>query len=492
MGSVSSPSHQFHGTCSTDYLTLKEELDKTNAFLKYDGKIVRFQCVEVQSPYPPYFPQFYEDGTLDPSVTVASDNAKKFALSFFLSDGKVELVVQKTKPKFGAHEATASYDEPRLLLKKSKLPKDWRRAKAGQPTEFYDAPDFHCGSVVDVFGRHFLLVKCDAFTKNFFREMGVTQREVPLMKEESEPLVHEIPQLGDGFLPIGGPEDTLGTVYGQPKYRPDIAKRTRNSQRTLRCKAIMLADNEIDASREFMITYYMEDDTVQVFEDCKRNSGITGGNFLKRGKYINLLPSDAEEPRHFKPTDIFIGNIVSFNGFEMQIIELDNLSLRFCENYPDEFPMNDTFRIIGSILNAVVRFGLDLRTVFRAADTKRVGSLSQDAFIEVLEANNLIDELNDQELLTLLRRFKDGDQFHYTELCDLMSHIYADSYLSSKPHTTPKRHVPVDVRDFDGFLRTARARTTQWRRCVLAFYCVRVAAIATFALAAIHCIGKND
>ena len=34
-----------------------------------------------------------------------------------------------------------------------------------------------------------------------------------------------------------------------------------------------LTENEIDATREFMLTFFMEDDTVQVFEDTKRNSG---------------------------------------------------------------------------------------------------------------------------------------------------------------------------------------------------------------------------
>jgi hypothetical protein len=67
-------------------------------------------------------------------------------------------------------------------------------------------------------------------------EMGVDQYEVPvqeglvllstsvlsvtycggeLFAEIVESVQHPVPMLGDGFLPIGSPEDTLATVYGR-------------------------------------------------------------------------------------------------------------------------------------------------------------------------------------------------------------------------------------------------------------------------------------
>jgi hypothetical protein len=36
-----------------------------------------------------------------------------------------------------------------------------------------------------------------------------------------------------------------------------------------------------------MLTFYLEDDTIHIFEDSSRNSGIQSGTFLKRGKYVN-------------------------------------------------------------------------------------------------------------------------------------------------------------------------------------------------------------
>jgi hypothetical protein len=43
----------------------------------------------------------------------------------------------------------------------------------------------------------------------------------------------------------------------------------------------------------------------------------------------------------------------------------------------------------------------------------------------------LSQELNDQEVLTLMRRFKAGEQYMYEEMCDLISHVYAKNKADS-------------------------------------------------------------
>jgi len=84
-------------------------------------------------------------------------------------------------------------------------------------------------------------------------------------------------------LAIGGEEDTLGTIYGMPKPQRDLVKLQRNQGRLLRCRLVFITENRIDATRCFALTYYLEDDTIQIYEEIVRNSGVGGGNFLKRG-----------------------------------------------------------------------------------------------------------------------------------------------------------------------------------------------------------------
>ncbi len=101
---------------------------------------------------------------------------------------------------------------------------------------------------------------------------------------------------------------------------------------------------------------------------------------------------------------------------------------------------------------------------------KKVGWIDQDSFIRTLDGLGLIEDLNDQELLTLMRRFKDGDTYLYPEMCDLFSHVYHQhsSMTGSftQPVQSPHKRVSVDFTSLKTFLQTARGKQNQWRRCV--------------------------
>jgi len=467
-------------TMSTDYLNTKAILEKTNRFLQFDGKVLRFLCVEVFSAFPPYFPSI-EQNLSDKGQSifhlsnghgfVASANVKKFAISYYLSSNEMELVVQKTQ----GERDVMSADEPRLILKKTMLPRNWRESQNGAKAIYYSPDDLQCGHVIDVFGRLFLLVKCDSFTQQFYSQKRIDQSPVPLIEEEVEKIVQPIPELGDGTLPIGSQEDTLATVYGMPKVTKDVLKMMRNQNRFIRCKARLLSDDPIDATREFLITFFLEDDSIQVYEEKKRNSGIWSGTFLRRGKYINEFPSDpasgarhaeqmsevveSAEPRPFHPNDIYLGAVIYLNGSQFQIIEMDNLSLAFCESYPHEFPLMDTFRIIGTMMVRILAHRVNLRPVFEQADREGKCWLPAETFLSRLDSLQLTHHLNDQELLTLMRRFKD-DQDHnkiwYHEMADLLSHVHYQHRRSKK--------LLKDTASLASFLKTARSRTVQWRR----------------------------
>jgi hypothetical protein len=467
-----------HNTMSTDYLSTKGVLEKTNRFLQFDGKVLRFLCAEVHDFYPPYYPVLEErladQGTNAFSLSlhgfVASAAVKKYCIAYYLSSNEVELVVQKNK---GERDAMSA-DEPRLILKKTQLPKNWREVQEGGSPQYYQPMDLSCGNVVDVFGRLFLLLKCDSFTNNYYSNKGVEQQEVPIIDEEIPKIVQPIPQLGDGSLPIGSNEDTLATVYGMPRVSKDMLKVQRNQNRYIRCKAALLSNDPIDQQRDFLITFYLEDDSIQVYEEKKRNSGIWSGTFLRRGKYMNEFPSDSSnneeaeenpEPRPFVPRDMFLGNIIYLNGNQFQIVEMDNMSLNFCETYPKEFPMSDTFRIIGSLMVKVVGKRIDLRTLLSNFDRRKSGWMDSEAFIHSLDSQNLTEQLNDQELLTLMRRFKDGEKIWYHEMADLVSHVYwTHRNRSSSAVNYNNKRLVKDSSSLTAFFKTARTKTIQWRR----------------------------
>lgn len=141
------------------------------------------------------------------------------------------------------------------------------------------------------------------------------------------------------------------------------------------------------------------------------------------------------------------------------------MSLEFCEHYPDEFPMMDTFKIIADLMQQIVERNIDMRTIFRQNDPRGQRFLGQQQFVAVLDSLALTQELNDQEVLTLMRRFKADDLYMYEEMCDLISHVYAKNRSESPVGASRKKPLAVvEVNDFDAFKRAARLRTIQWRR----------------------------
>jgi hypothetical protein len=301
-----------------------------------------------------------------------------------------------------------------------------------------------------------------------------------MITENEVNVIQPIPSQGDGFLAIGSAQDTLATVYGMPKVRKDYKKIARNQGQLLRGKAVMVTNSPVDMTREFFITFYLEDDTVQVFEEVKRNSGIWGGSFLKRGNYMQELPTDADEPRPVYPSDMYLGNILCLNGCQFRLVEMDNMTLRFCENNPNEFPWADIRRICGEILHQVHETKLDLKALFITQDGKKTMNLMTEKFVDLLEGQGLTEPLNDQEILTLLRRFSDdggsailnnknpnsqmvsataGDVVFYPEFMDFLSHLYYMYQVRGRVHNSS-----LSTSVFGQFLANARSRTVQWRR----------------------------
>lgn len=138
---------QQHRTPSSD--------DKLRRFLEYSGMILSFDCVLDETDQP--------GGEL---IT--------FKMFYFLEDDTVAI---KELP-----ENQQGRDGFSLLLKRTKLPKNWQKKPLDFPAaifnvsdaeveDYYQPRDFVIGKTIFVFGRKFMLLDCDKFTRTFFDEV---------------------------------------------------------------------------------------------------------------------------------------------------------------------------------------------------------------------------------------------------------------------------------------------------------------------------------
>eukprot|EP00602_Paraphysomonas_sp_CaronLab_P009435 CAMPEP_0185029576 /NCGR_PEP_ID=MMETSP1103-20130426/15967_1 /TAXON_ID=36769 /ORGANISM="Paraphysomonas bandaiensis, Strain Caron Lab Isolate" /LENGTH=814 /DNA_ID=CAMNT_0027564377 /DNA_START=27 /DNA_END=2471 /DNA_ORIENTATION=- len=436
---------------SAEYAAKKELQDKTMRFLRGDTRVLRFKCIELTS------------GRSQGTISGLSSGVTEYCLLFYLADSCGELRMART--------SRISSDDPSVILKKCRIPKNWRDRSSGHARDgdYYGPEDLLCGSTIDCFGRKILLTGCDEATRKFYAENGVNQVEVEVERpmEKGQTKQAKISANEGTGLNIGN-EGIRSKAHSQSR-----AMSAPEHTEVLRCKC-QFAGSRVaarDAERRFVVSFYLEDNTMAVFEEQGRNMGAPGGSFLKRDIYSNEMPYDTRSPRRFLSSDLFLGNTFRINGYEMRVTEMDDMSVNFCKEYPEDYPFFDIYAIIQKLMRKMLSLGIDVRdAIMNEYDVEGKSWLTEDQFMICIDDLGISRELNEQELVTLLQSFSlevaaKGSRerrsqlevkYLYHEMCDLFSHSYcvmAAGSASKKPSENP----------LDRLLDDIRARKTPWR-----------------------------
>jgi len=290
-------------------------IEATQRFLRNDGKVLRFYAMwSDQNMY---------------------GEQRPYIVHYFLADDTVEVLE--------INLVNSGRDPFPTFLQRSKLPKDFREIRADvsrigwttdQSVQYYTEEDFKVGSEITVFSRNLFIAGCDAFTKNFYMEnYGLTDADFPFLSMDDP--VQEVPEMKppeyNGF---GTEEDSLGSfLYLTPKVpKVDFKKLMENDGLKLSFLARFVDPQPEDVNRRFNITFYMNNDTVSIFERFQRNSGFVGGKFLERRRVTN--PASG---LFFKPNDFRVGVILRINKYDFELMQADRWTLDFMANNPAIF-----------------------------------------------------------------------------------------------------------------------------------------------------------
>lgn len=81
------------------------------------------------------------------------------------------------------------------------------------------------------------------------------------------------------------------------------------------------SQNPLDQGRRFIISYFLADDMISVFETSARNSGIISGKFLEKTR-IPKPGSTVDNPEYYGPADFAIGATVEGQSFAITSFSL--------------------------------------------------------------------------------------------------------------------------------------------------------------------------
>ncbi|XP_071533012.1 EF-hand domain-containing family member C2-like [Panulirus ornatus] len=217
--------------------------------------------------------------------------------------------------------------------------KDRRPQARGRPA-FVGPEDLVLGNTVPVCGRLLKLCECDHFTTNYYstvlgveqcpaeyqylrRKLGVPQ--VPRSRPLDPRWLEEPPRDPNHPLPT-----SVTTLVGGKHAR---SIRDGCEHTILRFGAKLLTDEAKDEDREFVVSFYLHDSTISVYEVPKINSGMRAGMFLGRG----LVVAQGGQG-HVSGQDLYAGATVALNAHVFHLSHADEFTLTYMDQHADEFP----------------------------------------------------------------------------------------------------------------------------------------------------------
>jgi EF-hand domain-containing protein 1 len=245
-----------------------------------------------------------------------------FIIHYFLADDTVEIRE--------VHHPNDGRDNFALLMKRQKLPKAFVVAQPGlqhMGDSYWTCDEFEPSGFIESFGRQFYIVGVDQFTQDYYRErlgkvFALGQIEYPKPRDPTE---RQIPP-HNGF---GDEIDSLGYVYRLIPEKPkkDFFKAVDNEGKILRFTAKFNTRVPEDLERRFIISFFLSDDSISIYEPAQKNSGIVEGKFLERRKYKNV------NGEWVTPTDLAIGGDVKINGYSFHVLSTDEFTGRYLQGH---------------------------------------------------------------------------------------------------------------------------------------------------------------
>lgn len=223
-----------------------------------------------------------------------------------------------------------------VTFKRSKLPRQFALNQPGQTyaENFVKAEDIAVGTCLEVFGKAYFIEGCDEFTRRYYQ----TKFNINIpscagnsgQKEEkkSSNYLNNIDIIIPPHNGIGSEEDSLGYIYRLVPKPPmkDFFKWV-DQQICLRFNAVLAKPKPEDSNRQFIITYFLNDDSLQIYEPPLKNSGFWTGKFLERGSY------KSQGGEVLKPESLIVGEDVLINGYWMHVTDCDDFTKKwYAEN----------------------------------------------------------------------------------------------------------------------------------------------------------------
>ena len=236
-------------------------------FLENDRQVLRFYCV------------------WDDSAAKFGD-VHSMVLHYFLADDTIEIREQHLSSNNAAHGQVAI--PTTVFLKRHRLSKRpiaisvdgshlSRDSSVSDSELYYSDKDFTIGSVVNFYGRTFIVCDCDDFTKEYYQDkynitnfQPIEFTEYGCIDPDTGAIVKKTRSVDDDRVEYD-PDQVMSFSSSNNAPKSD-KKKGVDDNIVLRFAATLKSDKQVDKDRKFVISYYYVNDTFQVRNHKKHES----------------------------------------------------------------------------------------------------------------------------------------------------------------------------------------------------------------------------
>ncbi|KAI8618765.1 hypothetical protein BC830DRAFT_1165937 [Chytriomyces sp. MP71] len=265
-------------------------------FLENDRRVLRFYCI------------------WDDTNTVFGD-VRHMVVHYYLSDDTVD--IHERIPANSGRPSNSMFLR-RCRLPKNKTPGASALSPSTGPEHYFSERDFTLGAVLHLNGRPFVICDCDEFTKEFYRENYGLESFEPVRPEDYLEVAKDASTAGHKEIVDVNQEKGFRKLY---------------DGLFLRFLAVLKTSKQVDSDRKFVISLYLADASLSVFEPHQRNSGIMGGKFLEKSKI-----KKPDGISYYETADFYIGAELTFHSHTFLIQSADEYALVFMGQHPLQFP----------------------------------------------------------------------------------------------------------------------------------------------------------
>ncbi|XP_061547893.1 LOW QUALITY PROTEIN: EF-hand domain-containing family member C2 [Phycodurus eques] len=180
-----------------------------------------------------------------------------------------------------------------------------------------------------------------------------------------------------------------------------FAPRCGLESHVLKFYAKMVSSSQADSDREFIVSFYLSDDTIGVFERSQKNSGV----FLsrRRVKKPGREWFKKEPCRYFGAPDLHVGATLGLNERRFRLLDADEYTLDYMERHAEQFPKANIGAILAKLRSIPEEKQREIRNFLTLSDPTDTGFVTFDSFRGLQTATEC--GLSEHELLVLGRSF---------------------------------------------------------------------------------------